>query len=293
MHARWQRLRRDWITGGAHLLILAFAAQAESAAVWPWALAAMALISFAAWIANYRRLRGVADTPLSNIASAAQGYVEIAGRARAGAEPLRAPFSQTACVWYEFERAERTGQSEWSLQEAGASDQPFLVEDATGHCEIDPRGAEVVTTNERTWTSGEHRYTERLLCPQERVYGLGEFATTTAGGAADTRAAVGTLLARWKSEPSTLLARFDLDGDGRLDLREWELARRQALREVESSPGARAAGAARHSLRKPADGRLYVLSNDLPHRLQRRYALWAWAHAIVCIAASGTAVALL
>lgn len=294
MQLHWQFLTRDWLTGGVHLLILAFAAQAESTEVWPWALAAMALVSFAAWIGSYRRLRRIADTPLSNIASAAQGYVEIAGRAQAAEPPLTAPLSRKPCVWYQFEVYEKTGDNKWSLQDAGTSETPFVVQDATGRCVVAPRGAEVVTSNERTWTSGSYRYTERLLYSPELIYGLGEFATV--GGAADvadTHAAVGDLLARWKSEPAQLLKRFDLDGDGHLDLREWELARRQALREVESTQRETAAREGTHVLRRPADGRLYVLSNYLPDRLQRRYARWAWTHAIACVVASGIAVALL
>ena len=50
-----------------------YAAQADSAAVWPYALAAMSLLSFAAWIGNYRRLRHIADTPTSRVASALAG----------------------------------------------------------------------------------------------------------------------------------------------------------------------------------------------------------------------------
>ena len=44
--------------------------------------------------------------------------------------------------------------------------------------------------------------------------------------------------------------------------------------------------------RMPRDGRPYLLSNYLPERLQSSYLRWAWGHAIVCIGASGAAVAL-
>ena len=80
---------RNWLSGGAHFFIVAVAAQFDSPEVWPYALLAMSGVSFAAWIGNYRRLRRIADTPLSNIGSAAQGYAEIAGRAEAGSAPLQ------------------------------------------------------------------------------------------------------------------------------------------------------------------------------------------------------------
>jgi hypothetical protein len=294
MHASLRVHTRDWLSGGAHVVIIAVAAQFETPAAWPWALAAMAAVSFAAWIAHYQRLRRIADTPLSNIASAAQGYAEISGRAEAGAMPLLSRLTHLPCLWYQYEIYEKASDGKWTLHESGNSDAPFVLRDATGACVIDPRGAEVVTAREQTWTSGDFRYHERVLLAQERIYGLGEFATI--GGAAatlDARADTGALLAAWKREPAELLARFDLDRDSRLDLGEWELARRQAQREVDAAHGKLRASEGSHVLRAPADGRLFLLSNYLPDKLQSRYARWAWFHAVACIAASGLAVALL
>ena len=63
-----------WLSGGLHLFILAGAAQSERPEVWPWALFAMATVSFFAWMANYRRYRQIHDLPTSRVASAAQGW---------------------------------------------------------------------------------------------------------------------------------------------------------------------------------------------------------------------------
>lgn len=285
---------RNWLSGGAHFFIIAVAAQSDSPEVWPYALFAMSGVSFAAWVGNYRRLRRIADTPLSNIASAAQGFVEIAGCAEAGSAPILSQLTHLPCLWFQFEVYEKSSDDKWTLRESGTSDAPFVIRDATGACVIDPRGAEVVTSHEDNWTSGSYRYVERLLLPQERIYGLGEF--TTVGGAGstfDTDADIGTLLAAWKRDPATLLNRFDLDRDGKVDLKEWELARRQARREVEANHREARATSGTHTLSKPGDGRLYLLSNYLPDRLQASFLRWAWAHAVICIGASGTAVALL
>lgn len=284
---------RNWLSGGAHLFIVAAAAQFDSPAIWPYALFAMSGVSFAAWIANYRRLRHIADTPLSNIASAAQGYVEIAGRSEAGATPLLSRLTHLPCMWFQFEVYEKSGDDNWSLQDSGASNEPFIVRDASGACIVDPRGAEIITSHEQTWTSGNFRYTERLLLAQERIYGIGEFATVGGSGSVlDGNADVGALLAAWKQDPATLLSRFDLDKNGRIDFKEWELARRQARREIEGSHRDILASEGIHMLRKPQDGRLFLISNYLPDRLQLNYLRWAWGHAIVCIGASGGAVAL-
>lgn len=284
---------RNWLSGGAHFCIIAVAAQFDTPAAWPWAALAMSGVSFAAWVGNYRRLRRIADTPLSNIASAAQGYVEISGTSEAGATPLLSRLTHLPCLWFQFEVYERSGDNKWTLRDAGASEEPFVARDATGTCIIDPRGAEIVTTHEQTWTSGDFRYTERLLLPREHLYALGEFATT--GGAAsmlDGKADVGQLLAEWKRDPQSLHERFDLDRNGTIDLREWELARRQAQREVEASHRDIRSRDGTHHLRKPQDGRLFLISNYLPDRLQSSYLRWAWAHAVVCVGASALAVAL-
>jgi hypothetical protein len=285
----------NWLTGGVHAAILAVAAQVHSAAVWSYALGAMSLVSFAAWIGNYRRLRHIDDTPLSNIATAAQGYVEIAGRAEQTAgTPLVSKLTSLPCVWYQYEVYEKSSDDKWSLQESGISDEPFVVRDATGQCLIDPEGAEVVCSRRETWTRGDYRYVEQLLLPRERIYALGDFVTV--GGAnteLDFNADVGALLAEWKKNPRQLLSRFDLDRNGTLDLREWELARRQARREVEAEHRDIRMRDGTHMLRMPADGRLFLISNYLPDKLRLTYLRWTWAHAVIFIGAGALSCLLL
>ena len=255
----------------------------------------MSLVSFAAWIGNYRRLRQIADTPLSNIATAAQGYVEIAGRAEAPAgTPLLSRLTNLPCVWFHYEIYEKSSDDKWSLQDSGISDEPFVVRDATGQCVIDPEGAEVVCSRKQTWTKDNCRYVEWLLLAREQIYALGDFVTI--GGAnseLDLDADVGALLAEWKKNQPELLKRFDLNQDGTLDLKEWGLARRQALREVEAQHREIRMRDGTHVLRAPATDRLFLISNYLPARLRLNYLLWAWAHAAIFVGAGGGAFALI
>ena len=93
-----RRIRTGWLTGGLHVVILWVALEAESKEVWPFALAAMALVSFVAWAANYHRYRQVHDLPTSKVASAAQGYVELLGRSVCIADAtITAPLSKVPC----------------------------------------------------------------------------------------------------------------------------------------------------------------------------------------------------
>lgn len=291
----WFRLHSaNWLTGGIHFVILAVAAQAESAAVWPYALAAISLVSFAAWIANYRRYRYVADTPTSRVASAAQGYVELLGRsAQLPDAPLVTRFRGLPCVWYRYQVETRDSGNKWSVKDHGESDDPFLLIDGTGQCVIDPEHAEVVTSRVETWTDGDRRYTEWLLLPQDKLYALGEFATIGgAGSELDFDGDVGALLAAWKKNHPRLIERFDLDRDGSVDLREWQLARRQAQREVAAQHREIRTGSGTHMLRLPADGRLFLLSNHLPDKLTRRYQIWGWVHIVIFLGAGGSAFVL-
>ena len=79
----------------------------------------------------------------------------------------------------------------------------------------------------------DRRYTEWLLIERQKIYALGQFATR---GSVDLDLNlvedVKLLLAEWKTRTAELLERFDLDKNGQLDLKEWELARAQAKREV-------------------------------------------------------------
>jgi hypothetical protein len=284
----------NWLTGGVHGAILYCAVQSHSPAVWPYALGAMSLVSFAAWIGNYRRLRQIADTPLSNIATAAQGYVEIAGR---GEMPDGAPYtsklSNLPCVWFKYEIHEKSSDDKWSLQDSGASDEPFIINDASGQCVVDPEGAEVICSRERTWTEGNMRYVEWLLQPREFIYALGDFVTVGgATSALDLEADVGSLLAEWKKNQPELLKRFDLNQDGAIDLREWELVRRQAVREVEAQHREIRARDGTNVLRAPTDGRLFLISNNVPGKVRLKFLLWAWAHAAIFVGAGGGMFAL-
>ncbi len=68
------------LLGGAQLVLLAIGVALASREGWLISWSLIAAISLAAWIGVYRRLRVVDDTPTSNIATAAQGYVELSGR---------------------------------------------------------------------------------------------------------------------------------------------------------------------------------------------------------------------
>lgn len=270
----------EWLTGGAHFVIIAIAVQAEDAAVWPFALVAMSIVSFFAWIAAYRRFRQIHDLPTSKVASAAQGYVELFGHSELlPGEPVVSKLSGLPCCWYRYYVERRTSGDKWERVDSGISDEYFLLVDDTGQCVVAPEGAEVLTERKETWTQGDYRNTEWLLLPKGLLYAIGEFSTTSGNVAElDERADVRDLLTEWKRDKDQLLARFDSDRDGAIDMKEWEVARHEAQREVRRRHQDVHIQDGVNILRQPRDGRLFLLANEMPDKLGSRFRFWSWTH---------------
>lgn len=287
-----------WLAGAIHLVILWIAFEAKSREVWPYAMFAMAAVSCFAWAANHRRYRQIHDLPTSKVASAAQGYVELFGRAQMLAgEPVTAKLSGVPCCWYSFEVEEKTSDNKWRTVDSGKSAAHFLLKDHTGECVISPEGAEILTGDYTSWEQGGRRYTECLLLPASALYAIGEFITSSANpiSARDERSDVSALISEWKRDPKRLQERFDLDRDGKIDLKEWELARMQAQREIRKRHAELQSGSMEgiHFLGKPRDGRLFLLANELPDKLGSRYRIWSWLHLIIFLGAGSAGLIML
>jgi hypothetical protein len=278
-------LRRRWgellVGGVGQIVLLGLAIHSESREGWIACLFGIAALSFFAWLGALRRWRAVADTPTSQVASAAQGYVELAGRARNHASGrIIAPQSHLPCCWYRYRVEERTsGRKGWRTVDEGESVASFLLVDRTGEVTIEPEGAEVLTRSTDTWQRGDVRYTEWLILDNDPLYALGEFGTRRpAPTARDAHEDIGELLAAWKTDTPELLRRFDANRDGRLEFEEWMLARAEAKGQVDRAHAELREIPAYDVVTRPADGRLYLLSNLDPAKLTRKYFFIAWAH---------------
>jgi len=282
----------DFITSGGYLLLLVVGIKTEHPAGWVFSLAGIACIAFLAWMSAFRRSRAIVDTPTSRIASAAQGYVEIYGQAsRAPEYQLQAKAGSTPCVWFRCITYQKTTDNKWREVGRETSDGVFEISDDTGRCMIDPDHAEVITTHRRTWYEADYKYVESQLFSLDKIYALGEFSTI--GGANsqfDLKADIQALLAEWKKDYPQLLKQFDLNGNGEIDLQEWQLARNAAKREVEKQHRELRLQTGVHVMRLPKSGQLYLLSNLSPHQLHLRYTLWSLFHLVMFFAGVGGAV---
>ncbi len=285
---------RDWVSGGGYLALLLLGLKLETAAGWAGVLAATLALGLLAWHGNLRRALAVACTPTSRVASTAQGYVELVGVGRAADDaPVYSPARRLPCLWYRYRAYVRRGD-DWRQTEAGESDVPFILDDGSGHCLLDPIGAEILTSRSESYTTGDSKVEEELLLVGDYLYALGEF--TSGGGDRarfDERLELGRVLAEWKDDRDDLHRRFDLDGNGELNPEEWQLARQAARRQLETLKQNSLAEPARHVLSRPRHGQPYLIANFPPEGLAGRYRARARLHGLAAIASLiGLALAL-
>jgi hypothetical protein len=243
------------------------------------------------WLRSLRHARLILDTPTARIASAAQGYTELRGRGRPLAgTPLLSPVNALPLLWYRLSIQRKHRDGKWRHVSTHESDASFLLDDGSGVVAVDPEGAEMLVRRRDVFDNGELRHTQWSLIANDPIYVIGDF--TTLGSISpdfDSAAQVRELLAHWKTDSATLLARFDLDGNGELDLREWELARAQAKREIARRRVEVLSAPEAHVVRKPAVRRLFLVSDLDPARIAWRYRAWGAFHALIFVGAGATA----
>ena len=258
----------------------------------PGSLAALAVLLGTGLFGTLRALRHarlIADTPTARIASAAQGYTELRGRgAPLDGTPLLSPVNALPVLWYRLRIERRQRDGKWQAVSTDTSEASFRLDDGSARCVVDVEGAEILTRHKETRTQGNTRTTEWTLLADDAIYALGEFRSI--GGSTqqlDAQSDVKALLAEMKNDQAKLLARFDLDGDGRIDMSEWALARQAARREIEKQHRAARNETDVHTLRCPSAGQLYLISNLDPDKIARRYLYWTAFHLATFFAALG------
>ncbi len=242
--------------------------RAQAPEFWFVTVIALLLATAAGWgaLRFLARKRVIEDMPTALIRSAPQGYIELQGMADLmDGDEIFAPLSTRRCVWFSYKvekREERSrgngrGGNSWSTIEQGRSEDLFYLVDTTGRCAVDPEGAAVTAGHNNVWygtsripgryhesdgvwwaramgaVGKPYRYTERRIEPGDALYAIGNF--TTHGGAAarfDVDGAVGDKLREWKRDSAFMLRHFDADGDGQIDLDEWQAARDKATAEI-------------------------------------------------------------
>ncbi len=283
-----------------------------------WAVFALALCAGGFWFAfrSWARARVIEDTPTAKIRSASQGYVELAGHAELmESEPVRSPLMGSECCWYRFKIERRGNRNSWRKVDGGTSDTLFLLRDDTGVCMIDPDGAEVTPSERNVWygrsrtpthspsragspvrgsllehwglgdlfqvslVSGRYRYTEERIHSGDPLYAIGLFKTLGDIDHRRNRAeATRDLLRDWKANQGELLARFDSNNDGTIDLQEWDRVRATAEAQATREHREQLEHQVLHTLSRTSSARRpFLLSSLRQFNLVRRYRVLALA----------------
>ena len=253
--------------------------------------------------------RYLLDTPTSKIRSAAQGYVELYGVLQALPEAaIVGPLTGKPCLWWRYKIEEYSGDGKkrsWRAVESGSSEAWLRLNDSTGDCLIDPRGAEVRPQTKEIWqgnqrhprgpvrggllsflSSGDnYRYTEERLQVGEPLYAIGDFRTSAGGHQGlDLGAAQGAVIREWKEDFAGLLQRFDSDGSGQLDEREWSRMRLAAQLEAEDRHRQASQRPAQNHMGRPKESQPFILSSHGEDHLARQFRWQAIGGGLLCLA---------
>ncbi len=275
---------------------------------------------------HLHRARIIEDTPTAKIRSAPQGYVELVGQAqRMEGDETLSPLTRMPCCWWRY-KIEKRGDKNWHKVEGDESDTLFLLRDDTGECIVDPEGADITASDKSIWYGstrypasglpqryrvddpvlkgllkvtaaigvGDYRYTEELIYPGDELYAIGLFKTMDDVDHHQNRGELARQLIReWKQDHAALLARFDRNKDGRIDEKEWELARRTAYHQAEREYRRQMEGQILHTLSATGSGRRPYLLSALPQfQLVKRYRRKSLLYLILFFGAGALAVVL-
>lgn len=256
---------------------------------WSTLLWAGVALSLLAATFHFWRLLRMHEAPISSIASAAQGYVELYGKATTD-KPLQTPYHGIPCVWYRAwvyaNQQNPRGMDHLThnrLLEYTESQSAFILEDGSAQCTIEPAGAEVIYFQARTWRKNNHRYVEEYLPANQSVYVIGQLDTRKdALNPVALNQKVSAQLKEMKSKPQQLLNRYDHNLNGQIDMDEWEKARQDVIHQVKSEHAMRAHTGS-FVLSKPADGHMFLISAKSPTQLRAQHKKWLAIFLIIAI----------
>ena len=268
---------------GQHLAVVPALAAAPGPLRWPLfvVLAALSIVCYVAAFTLLRLGLLVRGTPTSQLRSAAQGLVELTGKADGFDDAgLRAPESGMPCVWYStavIDSASGIHPTDFGLR-AGAlawlalhlrlipgttSRDSLVLHSPQGDVVVDPVGAYVLPGRTRFGVG----FREDMIQAGQELFVLGSLQTRRHDLASMRQAAIqgrmGELLVAWKRDPDDLRKRFGFDGE-HLTGEQWEIVRtaafEAAVKEAGPPPDPHAADDITHCIAQPKDGQPFLIA---------------------------------
>lgn len=247
-----------------------------------------AIFCYSLLLLYYKRM--VENTPTSKIRSHSMGITELTGRTRPYYD-LRTSHTLTRCIfficrYYKYHRTDNGHQ--WRLTRTVSSGKlPFYIEDDTGRVLINPKGAYYSLSRARQTVRGRFvpdlairlddpntRVTEELIPIGAKIYVLGSAHLQRHGKTHRER--LMDKLRAVKQDPSQM-ARYDQNGDGRIDAGEWDAAREDIERGVYAESLTAGSGSYETVvIEKPKFGLLPFIVADSEKGLLRKFAIRSW-----------------
>jgi hypothetical protein len=207
----------------------------------PISLFLMGVLSFMHSFVLLGRKHSIQNCPTSKIRSMPMGFVEVKGYARQKSY-LRAPYSQTECVYYSYkvyELAHVGSSKQYRLTEWGESGKiPFYLEDETGKVLVFPENAIIKAGksqdmsrsildmfSEPGMSDPDRRVVERVIPVGHFLYVMG-YAHPFRTSGEQRRQTHLQMLQELKRDPLRM-KKYDLDGDGTISEEEWNRARKE------------------------------------------------------------------
>jgi hypothetical protein len=270
-----------WVAGGLHLIVLFLAIKINSVVIWSYSLAVMAVLSFLGWAASYQRYRVSKDTPTSKIASAAQGYVEVYGRAaQIAGQTTKSPLSMRPCCWYRYVVEKKRFGTDWQVIESGVSSSQFLLIDSTGECVVYPDGAEVASVSERVWVKDDRRVSEWWIPEHVKLYVIGKFSTNRVQSDPSRKRTIFRVLHEYQGAFLSKAAGASQPGEAVLS--PDENLHKPLFSEAAPPLAYSTAKGWTNQISKPDDGRVFLIAAKPPATVWREYRLISWVHLAVC-----------
>lgn len=201
----------------------------------------LAVLSFGYGFYHLRIKRKIENVPTSRIRSVAMGMVEVKGRALRK-YALVTPMSHVPCVYYRLTRYRKDKNNRWKVVGVTTSDNAsFFLEDDTGRIEINPSKGRVRAGTRQEGFPGQmgltrfdsdqtEKWQEDIIVEGTLLYVLGVAAVKPEEGET-LREEVQMALRDLKHDPQRL-KEFDLDGDGKICVDEWDAARTKTEEQV-------------------------------------------------------------
>lgn len=275
------------VVGGIFVAAFLLHLNRNSHESWRLLLVSGIALSFFASFFNYWRLLKMTEAPISTIAAAAQGYIELYGKASCD-KPLKTPYQGIPCVWYrawvfanreEFDDDDSIDFTNNQLLDYSESQINFTLDDGTATCEVNPQGAEVIYFMARTWRKHNHRYAEEYLPANKNLYVIGQLDTRKdILDDAKLNQYLRDKLADWKTRSQQLLNRFDQNRDGKIDMQEWQQARQEAHKQVLAEHALLANTNDGFTLHAPVGNHLFLISAKSPQQLRDSHKNWLIIH---------------